>query len=205
MLKADTIAHSQQFFPPLLLHPSIAKAVDVKMKNTVHLRRVCGFPDEALSSLPLSFRSGYLVIESFLGNEEVVALRKRTDGLCFCFFTKNQQLPANERATSVVATAPFCKINARYSQLLDTGPVLDIIHQQDEDMKREKMRNRYPQLLCARLIRKIIRYGYGKNHKEKIKTGQNEHEIVKSIQKPELKTFMCLEVKPKSPLTLNKC
>nr|GEZ18273.1 zinc finger, CCHC-type [Tanacetum cinerariifolium] len=42
-----------------------------------------------------------------------------------------------------------------YSQLPDTGPVLDIIHQQDEDMEREKMRNRYPQLLCARLIHKI--------------------------------------------------
>nr|GFA10744.1 hypothetical protein [Tanacetum cinerariifolium] len=56
-LKEDTIAHSGQFFPPLLLHPSIAKAVDVKMKNTVHLHRVCGFLDEALLSLPLSFRS----------------------------------------------------------------------------------------------------------------------------------------------------
>nr|GEV52243.1 putative ribonuclease H-like domain-containing protein [Tanacetum cinerariifolium] len=36
-------------------------------------------------------------------------------------------------------------------------------------------------------------YGFGKNHKEKTKTRQNEYEIVKSIQKPELKTFMCLE------------
>nr|GEU85173.1 reverse transcriptase domain-containing protein [Tanacetum cinerariifolium] len=34
-----------------------------------------------------------------------------------------------------------------------------------------------------------LRYGYGKNHKEKTKTGQNKHEIVKSIQKLELKTF----------------
>nr|GEW42830.1 hypothetical protein [Tanacetum cinerariifolium] len=34
-----------------------------------------------------------------------------------------------------------------------------------------------------------MRYRYGKNHKEKTKTGQNEHEIVKSIQKPDLKTF----------------
>nr|GEV35637.1 hypothetical protein [Tanacetum cinerariifolium] len=43
-------------------------------------------------------------------------------------------------------------------------------------------------------------YGYGKIHKEKTKTGQNEHENEKSIKKPELKTFLCLKVKPKSPL-----